>query len=225
MHVHTYTLAQALCAVCGWPSLTASSDAALPSGDMVLAGPNDPPRRHPARVPTSSTSKVAPISKGKSSPGKVKKRSPTKGAAQTSETMPAIHRTLVDRQGNVHDPTNGRFVGKSRRSAAEHHTESGRSSPETHASFRSTTSIFHLASADTDEEDATSPGSEMISKLQEAERSLSTNRSELEDANASSELYRSELDEATANSAESRSELREATKKLKELSAELRTSK
>ena len=150
MHLHKYSLAQALCAVCGWPSLTASSDAALPSGG-VLAGPSDPPRRQPARVPTSTTSEVAPINKGKSSPGKVKKRSPTKGAAQTSETMPAIQRTLVDRQGNLHDPTNGRFVGKSRRSAAEHHAESGRSSPETQASFRSTTSIFHLASGDTDE--------------------------------------------------------------------------
>merc|ERR1712139_346124 len=66
--------------------------------------------------------------------------------------------------------------------------ESGRSSPDTLASFNTVTSASilraHLAAGDIDEEGAdssnTSPGSDVVAKLKEAEEKLGAMRSEMQ---------------------------------------------
>merc|ERR1712139_219648 len=85
--------------------------------------------------------------------------------------------------------------------------ESGRSSPDTLASFNTVTSASilraHLAAGDTSEEDAdpsnASPGSDMVAKLKEAEERLGAMRSEIDDAASNSEQLRAELQTANAN--------------------------
>ena len=143
---------------------------------MVPSGEREPTRRFPTRVRQSSIYATSPANKGKSTPTKVKPRSPE---------------VIEDRRGNFHDPASGRFTEKPGKKATQSapadapttrtaradapggrvgrdadmsgvpnsgrpsQPESGRSSPETLASFSTVTSASilraHLAARDTDE--------------------------------------------------------------------------
>ena len=223
---------------------------------MVPSGEREPTRRLPTRVRQSSIYRTSPANKGKSTPTKVKPRSP----AKDSKLVQPGRDIIEDRRGNLHDPASGRFTEKPGRKATQSapadattgHTaradplgsrvergadmsglpnsgrpqpESGRSSPDTLASFNTVTSASilraHLAAGDTSEEDAdpsnASPGSDMVAKLKEAEERLGAMRSEIGDAASNSEQLRAELQTANANYTALQSELQKANSRIEKL--------
>ena len=216
----------------GHPS-TVTSETVTPSVDMALDGERDPVRRPAARVRASvSVSRTSPLNKGKTSPSKVAKRRPV---IKEPPPVPQRQEPVVDRRGNLHDPNTGNFIGRTAKGAADlPPPESGRSSPETHTSFRSTASFFNIVTGDTDDDDVKSPGTEMIDKLQDAETSVGTIRAELEAANANVDLFRAEMQSEVITNAEAlraeftselRAEMKASSEMLRsELRSEARTA-
>ena len=226
----------------GHPLLARRQAAAV---DMASDGERAPSRRLPTRVRAASAYRTSPANKGKTSPSKVKRRS---AAAEPILSQPRGE-PIMDRRGNQHDAATGRFTHKAAGSApsvmpgdragpansesvrdatpgaGQPQPESGRSSPDTLASFNTVTSASilraHLAAGDTDEEDAdpsnTSPGSDMVAKLKEAEERLGAMRSEIDDAALNSDQLRAELQTANANYSALQSEFQKANSRIEKL--------